>query len=123
MTAVQHTMQERRDRALAVAFHPHRMSSAAGAARNTLLLYRGMRDHDDESTAGLRFAHGIAHTLDHYPVELDDDSLIVGTYSSLDLTPEELQVRNEALSSIPAPCCDDFSAATCCSRWSFSSIA
>jgi hypothetical protein len=38
----------------------------------------------------------------------------ISYYRGIALTPEELQVRNEALSSIPAPCCDEFSAATCC---------
>jgi hypothetical protein len=38
----------------------------------------------------------------------------IGYFKNITLTPEELEVRNEALASIPAPCCDNFSAATCC---------
>jgi hypothetical protein len=34
-------------------------------------------------------------------------------YSSL-LTPEQLAIRNEALGAIPAPCCNEYSIATCC---------
>ena len=38
----------------------------------------------------------------------------ISYFKDITLTPDELEVRNEALSSISAPCCDDFSAATCC---------
>jgi hypothetical protein len=38
----------------------------------------------------------------------------ISYFHGIVLTPEELEIRNEALSSIPAPCCDNFSAATCC---------
>jgi len=34
-------------------------------------------------------------------------------YSRL-ITPAQLAIRNEALGSIPAPCCDEYSIATCC---------
>lgn len=30
------------------------------------------------------------------------------------LTSEQLAIRNEALGAIPAPCCDEYSIATCC---------
>ena len=33
---------------------------------------------------------------------------------SISLTPEQKQIMDQALSSIPAPCCDQFSIATCC---------
>lgn len=33
---------------------------------------------------------------------------------SIALTPEQKQVMDEALTSIPAPCCSNFSIATCC---------
>jgi hypothetical protein len=46
---------------------------------------------------------------------------------SIVLTPEQQKVMDEALSSIPAPCCNRFSMATCCcpcnlakSAWGFS---
>lgn len=38
----------------------------------------------------------------------------INYFKDITLTPEELKVRNEALSAIPAPCCDNYSAATCC---------
>ena len=38
----------------------------------------------------------------------------IGYFKTMTLSPNELKVRNEALASIPAPCCDNFSAATCC---------
>lgn len=38
----------------------------------------------------------------------------ISYFHDITLTPEEEQIRSEALSPIPAPCCDDFSAATCC---------
>lgn len=33
---------------------------------------------------------------------------------SIELTPEQEEVRTEALEALPAPCCSQFSAATCC---------
>lgn len=38
----------------------------------------------------------------------------ISYFHDISLTPEEEQIRNEALTPIPAPCCDSFSAATCC---------
>ncbi|HSL81739.1 MAG TPA: hypothetical protein VLF66_03130 [Thermoanaerobaculia bacterium] len=35
-------------------------------------------------------------------------------YSDIELTPAQERIRVEALSAIPAPCCSDNSAATCC---------
>jgi hypothetical protein len=35
-------------------------------------------------------------------------------YHSISLTPEQEQLKNEALSTVPAPCCRDYSIATCC---------
>lgn len=40
--------------------------------------------------------------------------VFIGYFQGIVLTPEELEIRNEALSAIPAPCCDNYSAATCC---------
>lgn len=49
--------------------------------------------------------------------------------SSLALTPEQSTIMNEALSSIPAPCCKEYSIATCCcpcnlakSAWGLSKV-
>ena len=38
----------------------------------------------------------------------------IGYSRSITLTPEQKQVREKALSSMPAACCDKFSQATCC---------
>jgi len=35
-------------------------------------------------------------------------------YHSIPLSPDQKEVKNEALSAIPAPCCSEFSIATCC---------
>jgi hypothetical protein len=35
-------------------------------------------------------------------------------YRTIELTPEQEAIRVEALSALPAPCCSNFSAATCC---------
>ncbi len=35
-------------------------------------------------------------------------------YSAIELTPEQEAIRTQALASMPAPCCNNFSAATCC---------
>jgi hypothetical protein len=38
----------------------------------------------------------------------------IGYHESIALTPEQELIKNTALSSIAAPCCSDFTAATCC---------
>lgn len=38
----------------------------------------------------------------------------IGYYNSIQLTPEQQLVKRQALSRIPAPCCSDNSAYTCC---------
>lgn len=38
----------------------------------------------------------------------------IGYYNSIQLTPEQELVKRQALSRIPAPCCSDNSAYTCC---------
>lgn len=35
-------------------------------------------------------------------------------YDAIQLTPEQEKVRRDALGPMPAPCCNNFSAATCC---------
>lgn len=35
-------------------------------------------------------------------------------YKTIKLTPEQEKIKTDALSAIPAPCCSDFSIATCC---------
>lgn len=38
----------------------------------------------------------------------------IGYYHSIQLTPEQEAIKKEALSAIPAPCCSDNTAYTCC---------
>lgn len=38
----------------------------------------------------------------------------IGYHNSIALTPEQEQIKSEALSTIPAPCCSDNSISTCC---------
>ena len=38
----------------------------------------------------------------------------IGYYRSITLTAEQEKVKNEALTAIPAPCCQGYSIATCC---------
>jgi hypothetical protein len=38
----------------------------------------------------------------------------IGYNRSIELTPAQQKLRDRALSGIPAPCCEKFSAATCC---------
>jgi len=38
----------------------------------------------------------------------------IGYYNSIELTPEQELVKRQALSRIPAPCCSDNTAYTCC---------
>jgi hypothetical protein len=38
----------------------------------------------------------------------------IGYYKSIKLTKEQEQIKQTTLSSIPAPCCSNFSMATCC---------
>ncbi|MFW6175262.1 MAG: hypothetical protein ACOC7L_00425 [Acidobacteriota bacterium] len=51
-------------------------------------------------------------------IELDDVAAqtrqFIAWEQEIELTPEQEQIRVEALSAIPAPCCSDNTAATCC---------
>lgn len=38
----------------------------------------------------------------------------IDDFHSIKLSPEQEKIKDEALSSIPAPCCKDYSIATCC---------
>ncbi|MGH9464649.1 MAG: hypothetical protein ACRD0X_03315 [Thermoanaerobaculia bacterium] len=44
----------------------------------------------------------------------DEVERLMGYYEAIHLTPEQEAVRVAALEPLPAPCCSDFSAATCC---------
>lgn len=43
----------------------------------------------------------------------------IGYYHAIQLTPEQKKIKEQALGSIPAPCCKDFSALTCCCPCNF----
>ena len=38
----------------------------------------------------------------------------IGYYNTIKLTPDQQKVKEEALGSIPAPCCKEYTMATCC---------
>jgi hypothetical protein len=42
-----------------------------------------------------------------------------GDYNSIKLTPEQEKMKNTALSRMPAPCCTDYSMASCCCPCNF----
>lgn len=44
----------------------------------------------------------------------DQAKEFIGYYHSIPLTAEQEKLKNEALSKIPAPCCAEYSIATCC---------
>ena len=46
----------------------------------------------------------------------------IGYHRSIQLTPEQEATKREVLEAIPAPCCSNFSAATCCCEWGGLSI-
>jgi hypothetical protein len=41
-------------------------------------------------------------------------SEFISYYHSIALSPEQEKIKHHALSAIPAPCCEDYSIATCC---------
>jgi hypothetical protein len=53
-----------------------------------------------------------------YSVE-EQTPLFISYYSSIKLTPEQEKVKNDALSRMPAPCCSDYSMASCCCPCNF----
>lgn len=47
-------------------------------------------------------------------------SEFIGYYKTIKLTPQQEKLKNEVLGSMPAVCCSDFTAATCCCPCNFS---
>lgn len=81
---------------------------AVGAALIIIALvvyYVGVASEDIEppKKSGIKF----------YDVRLQAPEFI-SYYDSITLTPEQEKIKSDALSSIPAPCCDDYSMLTCC---------
>jgi formate C-acetyltransferase len=70
-----------------------RQAQERGENRNRqlerLLMLRGLRANADEPVRNLRRAKTIAHMLDHYPVVIDREDLLVGKLSTQRLAPEE----------------------------------
>lgn len=44
----------------------------------------------------------------------EQSEAFLGYHTSIQLTPAQEDIKNEALTEIPAPCCSDQTAATCC---------
>jgi hypothetical protein len=51
--------------------------------------------------------------LKFYDVKVQTPEFI-GYYKSIQLTPEQEKLKTDVLSAIPAPCCTEYSIATCC---------
>jgi hypothetical protein len=45
--------------------------------------------------------------------------VFVSYYTSIKLTPQQEKIKEEALTSMPAPCCTDYAMATCCCPCNF----
>ena len=74
-------------------------AAALGLAVQTLTSARELDSHED-------------------PVKFEDARTdayrYIAYHRSAKLTPEQEAIKEEALSAIPAPCCKDYSIATCC---------
>ena len=51
--------------------------------------------------------------LKFYDIRIQTPEFI-GYYNSIKLTPEQEKLKKDVLSAIPAPCCTEYSIATCC---------
>ncbi len=49
-----------------------------------------------------------------FPLSLNNTQLFIDYHKKIDLTPEQNKVRRLALTKFKAPCCDEFTADTCC---------
>ena len=47
-------------------------------------------------------------------LSLDNTQQFIDWYNSIELSPEELAIRDAALSPLAAPCCDEYPMSTCC---------
>jgi hypothetical protein len=67
-------------------------------------------------TAGCRAAGRAKQALVNHAGELDPEraATFISYNESINLTPAQQKIMDEALSAIPAPCCAKFSIATCC---------
>ncbi|MBU2559478.1 hypothetical protein KKA03_01115 [archaeon] len=53
-----------------------------------------------------------------YSVE-EQTPIFISYYNSIKLTPAQEKIKNDALSRMPAPCCTDYSMASCCCPCNF----
>ena len=56
--------------------------------------------------------------IEFYDVQTQTPEFI-SYYESIKLTPEQEKIKEEALMPVPAPCCSDYSALTCCCSCNF----
>jgi hypothetical protein len=56
----------------------------------------------------------VANGPDVFTGSLDEIKAFIGYYHSIRLTPEQERLKVEALSAMKAPCCSQYSLATCC---------
>jgi len=96
-----------------------RASQPASAASEPRIAAHGAaRPNDTSEPARLVPVSASATTAaggpDVFSGSLDEVKTLIGFYHSIRLTPEQERLKVEALSAMPAPCCSQYSLATCC---------
>jgi formate C-acetyltransferase len=86
----------RRERAQWIAEHRN-------YGRKALLFARGYRDALSDPLPNVRRARAIAHVLEHYPVEVGEDDLLVGRYTSGHVLSEDERCELAELGKLIAP--------------------
>lgn len=75
------------------------------------------------SIAGAPWLFGANQTQDANPIAFTDvasqTKTFIGYYRSIQLTPQQKKIKEAAIGAIPAPCCKDFPALTCCCPCNF----
>lgn len=94
-------------------------AAATGACGAPAESDAGARVADAASEATASGAAAAAQTTHAAVGQLPDEVVerarqYMGYYESIELTPEQQEVKRAALGEMPAPCCSDFSAYTCC---------
>ncbi|HEY4492378.1 MAG TPA: hypothetical protein VI958_10305 [Acidobacteriota bacterium] len=64
--------------------------------------------------AGIFFVANLAFAKIKFSDVEKQTKEFIGYYQTIQLTADQEKSKKEALSGIPAPCCSDFSIATCC---------
>lgn len=79
-----------------------------------LLVIYGVASTCCEETGGATLP-AVAHDGEvHFHDAAEQAVQFIAYYNSIALTEEQEQIKSEALEPMPAPCCDQSSAATCC---------